>query len=341
MSEDPSSLPFRLIRTTRGGFKLTEGGYINAKQRRVGDVTHWQCERKGVCKARVGIKRKAHETQDGSHCIVGESLQTASDGTATKLPKLNSLKRTIQRQRERVLAAPVQPTRLDELNLLPEYQQTAKGKHFLLYDSGPDPQRILIFWTQRNLDMLQASQFWLSDGTFKTAPNHFAQVYVLHALRGGPDPLKQGHLLPSLFVLLPNKTQATYTRMKNWLYAYDCYPHSPLLLPLMYSTYFGMLSRNFLAPKRPVWLYTSKRPMSGASSQEGPIRNRCSILRCGTTTMTHPLGYPWTTNAVEAWHRSFNATVGCHHPIIWKFITALKRGARTCWSTTDKICHRS
>ena len=34
---------------------------------------------------------------------------------------------------------------------------------------------------------------------------------------------------------------------------------------------------------------------------------------------------PPTTNAMEAWHRSFNATVGCHHPKIWKFIAALKR----------------
>ena len=28
---------------------------------------------------------------------------------------------------------------------------------------------------------------------------------------------------------------------------------------------------------------------------------------------------------MEAWHRSFNATVGCYHPNIWKFISALKR----------------
>ena len=35
-------------------------------------------------------------------------------------------------------------------------------------------------------------------------------------------------------------------------------------------------------------------------------------------------GYPRTTNAVEAWHRSFNSTVGCHRPTIWKFIQALK-----------------
>ena len=38
-----------------------------------------------------------------------------------------------------------------------------------------------------------------------------------------------------------------------------------------------------------------------------------------------PFGMPRTTNVVEAWHRSFNATVGCHHPTIWKFIAALKR----------------
>ena len=37
------------------------------------------------------------------------------------------------------------------------------------------------------------------------------------------------------------------------------------------------------------------------------------------------LGISRTTNAVEAWHRSCNCTVGCHHPTIWKFISALKR----------------
>ena len=35
-------------------------------------------------------------------------------------------------------------------------------------------------------------------------------------------------------------------------------------------------------------------------------------------------GLPRTTNAVETLHRSFNATVGCHHLNIWNFITALK-----------------
>ena len=36
-------------------------------------------------------------------------------------------------------------------------------------------------------------------------------------------------------------------------------------------------------------------------------------------------GIPRTINAVEAWYRSYNATIGCHHPNIWRFIDALKR----------------
>ena len=38
-----------------------------------------------------------------------------------------------------------------------------------------------------------------------------------------------------------------------------------------------------------------------------------------------PFGLPRTTNIVEALHRSFDATVGCNHPTIWKFIASLKR----------------
>ena len=172
-----------------------------------------------ICQeTKIGIKRRARDSQDSSHHIVGDSLLTVSEGTAAKLPKLDSLKRTIQRQRVQQLAAPVQPASLEELVLRAEYQQTAKGKEFLLYDSGPETQRIHIFGTQRSLEMLRLSEYWLADGTFNTAVHAphtpgLAQVYVVHTLRGGPQVMRDVHLLPSLFVLLPNKTEATYRRM--------------------------------------------------------------------------------------------------------------------------------
>ena len=48
--------PFRLIKSTRGAYKMIEGGYIYGQQRRAGEVIHWQCERRGVCKARIHTK---------------------------------------------------------------------------------------------------------------------------------------------------------------------------------------------------------------------------------------------------------------------------------------------
>ena len=53
------------------------------------------------CGVKTGIKRKARESQDCSHLIVGETLQTVTEGTAAMLPRLSSLKPTIQHQRVR------------------------------------------------------------------------------------------------------------------------------------------------------------------------------------------------------------------------------------------------
>ena len=143
---------------------------------------------------KIAIKRKAKESQDSTHPIIVDSVLTATEGIAANLPKLDSLKRTIQRQRERVLTAPVQPTSLQELELPSEFMRTANEEVFLLYDSGPVADRMLIFGTHKNIEMLETSQHWLADGTFKTAPALFQQVYVVHALRGEPDSQHDGHL---------------------------------------------------------------------------------------------------------------------------------------------------
>ena len=105
--------------------------------KRTNEHLHSPDEQAVICQeTKIGIKRKARDSQDSSHQIVGESLLTVSEDTTAKLSKLDSLKRTIQRQRVQQLALP------------PEYQQTAKGEQFLLYNSGPETQRILIFGTQ-------------------------------------------------------------------------------------------------------------------------------------------------------------------------------------------------
>ena len=145
---------FRLIRSSKSKkecYKLVEGGFIYGKQRVIGDVTHWQCEKRESCKARihtkgtliikrtnehlhdadmthvrnlevkVGIKRRARESNDPVHHIVGDELEDAATETVIKLPKIDSLKRTIRRERQIIHAVPAQPDCLEELILPPEY----------------------------------------------------------------------------------------------------------------------------------------------------------------------------------------------------------------------------
>ena len=107
----------KLITSSRGGQKLNEGGFLFDKQRICGDVTHWQGEKKGVCKVRLHtqgmiivkrtnehlhgpdmvavccletksvIKREAQQIQDSTHHIVGENLTTVTQNAAIELPK--------------------------------------------------------------------------------------------------------------------------------------------------------------------------------------------------------------------------------------------------------------
>ena len=86
------------------------------------------------------------------------------------------------------------------------YQLTENGDQFLLYDSGVgDPERILIFSSQQAIQFLSSSDHWFADGTFKVCPDIYFQVYTVHAEQGG-------RIFPCVFALLPNKTEATYTR---------------------------------------------------------------------------------------------------------------------------------
>lgn len=63
--------------------------------------------------------------------------------------------------------------------------------------------RILVFATSKNLDLLSRSEDIYVDGTFKCAPIHFKQVFTIHGIFNGT-------VLPLVFCLLPNKLESTY-----------------------------------------------------------------------------------------------------------------------------------
>ena len=54
------------------------------------------------------MKRKARDTHDSTHYIIGNELETTIGPTAVKLPKIESMKRTIRRERQESDSAPIQ-----------------------------------------------------------------------------------------------------------------------------------------------------------------------------------------------------------------------------------------
>ena len=61
-------------------------------------------------------------------------------------------------------------------------QVSKNDQRFLFFDSGKgDVRRIIVFATQENMQLLQECPEWYLDGTFKSRPLVFQQLYTVHA----------------------------------------------------------------------------------------------------------------------------------------------------------------
>ena len=78
---------------------------------------------------------------------------------------MDTLKRTIVRSRRKSYNVPPDPTSLATLEIPECYALTYKGDSFLHYDSGiqSGDQRLLIFGSDKNLEILSTSSVWLAD----------------------------------------------------------------------------------------------------------------------------------------------------------------------------------
>ena len=155
------------------------------------------------------MRKRARETNDSPNIAIGEMNSILSEPAKYLLPNQHALKTMYKMQR----IAPPNPASLEELELDAENIKTFSDRNFLFYDSGIGPHRIVIFATKENLEFLSMSSIWLADGTFKTVHTLFFQLYTIHFLVGGPNPFENGHLLPCVYALLPNKSTSTNTRM--------------------------------------------------------------------------------------------------------------------------------
>ena len=63
--------------------------------------------------------------------------------------------------------------------------------------------RVIVFSTTKNFEILKNSTEWYCDGTFDVSPLLFKQVYTINVIMNGKN-------LPMVYALLPHKQETTY-----------------------------------------------------------------------------------------------------------------------------------
>lgn len=128
------------------------------------------------------LKRKAEENPEMPPAqILRLELPNVPDEVIAQLPERENLKKSIRRQRRQNL--PVNPKSLADLLEIPDrYKNTLVGDNFLMHDSHEDDNRVIVFGSRRNLELLARSPVWFLDGTFKVSPVIFTQVFTILGL---------------------------------------------------------------------------------------------------------------------------------------------------------------
>ena len=222
----------------KGKRKLLVDGHLYVKDKAADTKMYWKCEKFAImkCHARVhtegdrilkhvgdhnhaadaasvdaakvvmDAKEKALTSQDSGHQIVAQATVGISTAVAAKLPQPSSWKRSLRRARQTADVALPNPQSRTELQIPREICLLDDGEDFLKFDSGAGDDRIIIFSTDRNLRLLAQSPNWHCDGTFKSCPPLFEQIYTVHSI-------VNNRVMPALFALLPSKSEETYSRL--------------------------------------------------------------------------------------------------------------------------------
>lgn len=177
----------------------------------VPDVTGQHCHIPNPARAAVKqlhsrITERAVRTQDPPRRIIQDEVQTLPREAAASIRCNKNLAAMINRKRKRVHHAPPCPISRNGFIIPDNYTVTMSGEQFLLFDSGMDDEdRILIFGTNRMVQLMAQYQHWFIDGTFSVSPDIFYQLFTVHVL-------VQETVVPCLYGLLPNKSRETYRR---------------------------------------------------------------------------------------------------------------------------------
>jgi hypothetical protein len=234
-----------IVPSLRGGIKINVNGYLMVKDKNRDNKFYWCCEKRSALKcngrattildreqhylqdtsdhnhapeaSRFGtiktintIKGKAREADDLPSQIIQSTISNTANSQEvyTSLPSNEALRKSIRRIRNTDFLS--EPESVEDITIPENMKVTLDGVNFLVKDSTIGENRILLFTTVTNIRNLEQSCLWIMDGTFKTVPTLFRQLYTIHARVGGDE---NSRIMPLVYALMSSKSRECYERL--------------------------------------------------------------------------------------------------------------------------------
>ena len=224
----------KVIFTLRIGFALTEIFIGNVEYRKIYTPS---CTLRLYTEGKENVIRQTAHNHQPSHTevlksavissikynvstatpgnVIRDALASAPDDVKAVLPATYLLKKQMRINRKKNQAAPSSPATTADIVIPEEYKRDCAGRLFLQHDTTTeDGHRILIFSTDGVLDAVNTSTIntLLLDGTFKSSPTLFRQVWVIRGRIGE-------FYIPILYALLEDKRPKSYTAVLEFLHS--------------------------------------------------------------------------------------------------------------------------
>ena len=148
------------------------------------------------------IKVRSQATPIPSLFDESAAMLSQSPITASRFPLFNQIDTSLYRERLRHL--PALPKLRSELDLPDHLKQTMTGNNFHIYSSVNND--LIVFGIECNIRKLSTNSHWCVDGTFKSVPKLFVQLFSIHVFEGDK-------LIPLIYCLLSSKTQSMYSEL--------------------------------------------------------------------------------------------------------------------------------
>ena len=166
-------------------------------------------------KAVFQMKRRMQDTTSTPAAVQGAVARDLAEDVQMALPDRSVISRSLRRFRAKTMnqeGGDILPPPPSDMT----FDIPQRFTHLVLFDSFDEQRdnlndRIIIMGDDAVLRGLERSDVWLADGTFKKVPSIFFQLYSIHFEQSsGINPA-------ALYCLLPNKTEATYTRLLDYV----------------------------------------------------------------------------------------------------------------------------